>query len=444
MITSATETPESKSSALRLTLWILAGLIAGLIVGEFLFRHYDGEVPASYLNAFKFIGTTFFMNLLKMVLVPLVATSVIVGVSSIGDPSKLGRIGFATLLYYFSTMAMAVGLGLLLVTTIRPGQNMDQAFRDGAQADFESSQSTQKERVASASGSGLWSAVENIAKQMIPTNPIGAAADGQLLPVITSSLLLGIALTVLGAAGRPVLSFCESLFAAVMLLVEWILLLAPVGVFALMAWSVARIGLQSLTGPLFYYVVTVLAGLAIHGLVVLPLVLFVFGRTQPYRFLLQMRAAFFTALGTDSSTATLPVTIDAAESMGGCSRRSARFVLPLGATINMDGTALYEAVAVVFLFQCYGIPLGPTELGIIMVTATLAAMGAAGIPSAGLFTMVIVVESVNSALGGDKQLPIAAIGLILGIDRLLDMWRTVVNVWGDAVGAKIITRIAPD
>ena len=438
-----TQPNSSHDGTMRLTIWIVIGLVTGAVFGEFLYRYYNASTPVEYLRALEFIGNTCFMNLLKMVLVPLVATSVIVGVSSIGDPSKLGKIGAATLVYYFSTMVMAVVLGIILVTSIQPGKDIDPAFREREQAEFEQRESRQRERVESAKGAGLWVAVQNIANQMIPTNPIGAAANGQLLPVITSSLLLGIVLTMIGDAGRPVLEFAESLFVAVMQLVSWILWLAPLGVFALMAWSVARIGLASLGGPLFYYVLTVLGGLAIHGFVVLPLVLFLFGRTRPYTYLAQMRAPLFTALGTDSSTATLPVTIESAETTGGCSQRAARFVLPLGATINMDGTALYEAVAVVFLFQCYGIPLGTVELAIIVITATLAAVGAAGIPSAGLFTMVIVVETVNGSLGYEA-LPLAAVGLILGIDRLLDMCRTVVNVWGDAVGAKIISRIAPD
>ena len=160
----------------------------------------------------------------------------------------------------------------------------------------------------------------------------------------------------------------------------------------------------------------------------------------------QMKRALMTAVGTDSSSATLPVTIDAAEGEGGCSKRAANFVLPLGATINMDGTALYEAVAVVFLFQLFGIQLEFGQLVIVVITATLAAIGAAGIPSAGLVTMVIVISAVNMNLTGspDGPLPVAAIGIIIGVDRILDMCRTAVNVWGDAVGAKIITRIAPD
>jgi Na+/H+-dicarboxylate symporter len=212
----------------------------------------------------------------------------------------------------------------------------------------------------------------------------------------------------------------------------------------LVAWTVGKIGLAALLGPLAKYIFTVLIGLAIHGFVVLPLILWLFARTHPFRYLWQMRRPMFTAFGTDSSSATLPVTIDSAINEGGCSRRSANFVLPLGATVNMDGTALYEAVAVVFLFQLYGIDLSMTELAVVVATATLAAIGAAGIPSAGVVTMVIVITAVNASLGGENRLPLEAIGIILGVDRIVDMCRTMVNVWGDAVGAKIITRIAPD
>jgi solute carrier family 1 (neuronal/epithelial high affinity glutamate transporter), member 1 len=343
---------------------------------------------------------------------------------------------------------------VVLVTAIQPGDpNRDggglgaQIIAEGEQA-FAEEGREKREHVQAAGRGGLMGAFRNIVQQLIPDNPVGAAAAGQLLPVIAFSLILGIVLTVIGERGRPLVAVFEAMFIAIMKLVEWILWLAPVGVAALVAWTVARIGLGRLTGPLSMYVATVLIGLAIHGLLVLPAILFVFCRVNPYRFMHQMRTALMTAFGTDSSSATLPVTIETAEQFAGVSKRSARFVLPLGATINMDGTALYEAVAVVFLFQAYGIPLGPTELAIIVVTATLAAVGAAGIPSAGLVTMVIVVEAVNSSLSGlgdeVRLLPLAAVGIILGIDRILDMCRTTVNVWGDAVGARIITRIAPD
>ena len=426
-----------------LTFLILVGLVAGAIVGQILFDRHEGQVPTKIVSGFEFVGQTFFMSLLKMVLVPLVATSVIVGVSSIGDSGQLGWVGVATLVYYFSTMLIAVLLGLVLVTSISPGKGIDEAFRDQQVERFENSASTTGERVKKASGTGLLGAFQNIVTQLVPKNPLGSAVKGEILPVISFSLMFGIALTMLGEAGKPLLLVVNSAFAGIMQLVEWILWLAPIGVFALMVWTVARIGLTSLGGPLLLYIVTVLSGLAIHGLIVLPVVLMIFGKANPASYAWQMREALMTAYATDSSSATLPVTMEAAEKQGGCSRRATRFVLPLGATINMDGTALYEAVAVVFLFQCFGIPLGLTELIIVAITATLAAVGAAGIPSAGLVTMVIVVEAVNNSLGG-TPLTLSAVGIILGIDRLLDMFRTVVNVWGDAVGAKIISRIAPD
>jgi Na+/H+-dicarboxylate symporter len=226
------------------------------------------------------------------------------------------------------------------------------------------------------------------------------------------------------------------------LVIIWV---TPVGVFLLMTYTVGKIGLAALIGPLSKYIFVVLLGLAIHGIIVLPTILFLFTRRNPFDFMWRMRKALMTAFGTDSSSATLPVTLETAEHEGGCSKRAANFVLPLGSTVNMDGTALYEAVAVVFLFQLYGIELGFAELLVVVITATLAAVGAAGVPSAGLIMMVIVIKAVNTSLGDEtRELPLEAIGVIIGVDRIVDMCRTTVNVWGDAVGAKIMTRIAPD
>ncbi len=429
-----------------LTVGIIAGLVFGAAFGETLYRVYEADVPGGTLEALHFVGTTLFVGLLKMILVPLVASSVIVGVASIGNPSDLGRIGAGAVAYYFVTMVIAVVLGVVLVTAIQPGEGFDAAFRDQQVSEFNASTGTVQQRVQEAQTQGLWTAFQNLTRQVLPANPIGDAANGRLLPVISFSLILGVVLTTIGARGRPIIEFFDALFTAIMQLVGWILWLAPLGVLCLVAWTVARIGTASLLGPLGKYMITVIIALAMHALIVLPLILWLVGRTNPYRFMHQMREALMTAFGTASSSATLPVTLECAEELGGVSKRSAGFVLPLGATINMDGTALYEAVAVVFLFQCFGIDLGGTELAIIVITATLAAVGAAGIPSAGLVTMVIVVEAVNDSLGrvGDDRLPLAAVGIILGVDRILDMCRTCVNVWGDSVGAKIISRIAPD
>jgi len=440
-----------------LTIAILAGLVLGVVLGEALYQTYNGEVPAGVLESLLFVGDTIFIGLLKMILIPLIAASVIVGVASI-DPAQLGRVGGLTVLYYVGTMALAVTLGLVLVSAIQPGDPKGtgeglgpQILAQGEQA-YSAEEETTRQRIEKQAKAGergvlgaLWASARNITSQIIPSNPIGAAANGEILPVIAFSILFGVALAIIGEPGLPVLRLFRGVFTAVMHMVEWILWLAPVGVFCLIAWAVARIGSAALLGPLGTYMMTVLVGLLLHAVVVLPVILWLFARVNPFRFMHQMRSALMTALGTVSSSATLPVTMDAAETEGAVSQRSSRFVLPLGATINMDGTALYEAIAVVFLFQAYGIDLSMTQLVIVMITATLAAIGAAGIPSAGLVTMVIVVEAVNNSLGATASvLPIAAVGLILGVDRILDACRTTVNVWGDSVGAKIISRFVPD
>ncbi len=433
-----------------LTFLILGGMVLGAIVGHFLhdpnFRITMSDSQHAYptaVTAFYFVGNTIFLGLLKMIVIPLIATSVLVGVTSIGDFRHLGRIGVMTLTYFVSTMFLAAVLGLILVTTIRPGERIPQEDVAAATEVFEADAST-KQNIA-AGPRGLVGALENLVKQIIPSNIIGAAAEGQALPVIFFSILLAIALTTLGERGRHLIDVINVAYDAIMILVHWIIWLTPIGVFALLAWTVARIGLGVFSEAIGTYMFTVLLGLGIHGLVVLPLACWIFARCNPFRFMHHMRQAMLTALGTDSSSATLPVTIECATEVAGVSKRSAGFVLPLGSTINMDGTALYEAVAVIFLMQAYmpNIEITLTTLALVAITATLAAIGAAGIPSAGLVTMVIVIDAVNGtldAIPGVPALPVAAIGLIVGVDRILDMFRTCVNVWGDAVGARIVDR----
>jgi len=433
----------------RLTLLILAGLIAGTLWGQY--GLFDPADPISNDHWTKHAGDLVLIRPLTLLIVPLVFVSVISGVTSVGNPQRLGVIGGATIFYYVSTMLLAVTLGAILVTLIRPGDlppettailtgeaETQYAASDAVARNISAAQETGKDNLG-----GAWL---NIIEQIIPTNIIREAADGRPLGIIVSAILFGLAIAVGGKATEPLRIFFDAAFAALMRLVGWVIWLTPIGVTLLMAWTVGRIGLGELLGPLAMYISTVTIGLALHAFVLLPLILFIFTGTNPLRFLWAMRRALLTAFGTDSSSATLPVTIESATTEGRCSRRASNFVLPLGATINMDGTALYEAVAVVFLFQVYGIALGMTELVIVVITATLAAIGAAGIPSAGLVTMVIVIAAVNTSLGGRgiDELPIVAIGIIIGVDRMLDMCRTVVNVWGDAVGARIISRIAPD
>ncbi|MCL4198763.1 MAG: dicarboxylate/amino acid:cation symporter [Phycisphaerales bacterium] len=429
---------------------IFIGLIAGVIVGWLLYRHYgslnlDSKELAARVQWLFDAGDLILIRPLKMLIIPLVFTSVVVGITSIGDPSRLGLIGSSTLVYYFATMLLAAVLGVTLVTAFQPGEGVSQKvnLQEVEQRYAESDDSPRK--VIEGSPRDLGSVWMNILRQMIPDNVLSAAVNVQPLPVITFSILFGLALGFLGESVKPATEFFEALFRAVMQLVGWVLWLTPIGVFLLVSWTIARLGGEAVAA-VGKYMLIVFVGLVIHGFLTLPVVLLLFGKINPYRFMWRMRPALVTAFGTDSSSATLPVTIRTAENEGECSKKASGFVLPLGSTINMDGTALYEAVAVIFLFQVYGIELGFEAVAVVALTATLAAVGAAGIPSAGLVTMVIVIEAVNTTLAGTSHpaLPLAAVGLIFGVDRILDMCRTTINVWGDAVGAKIITRIAPD
>jgi Na+/H+-dicarboxylate symporter len=421
-----------------LTILILLGLVAGALVGEYVLHDPTGA-NIDQLQWLKEVGNIVLIRPLKVLIIPLILFSVISGITRIGDPAKLGIVGIATLVYYLATMFTAVTLGACLVTWIAPGVLPS----DVQLTLIETSQATAAIEHAPRALSSAWL---NILYQIVPVNIFQDMVNGQPLGIIAFAIAFGLAITAGGDKTKAARDICNACFEGLMILVRWVIWLTPIGVFFLVAWTVGKIGFASIKGPLGWYMATVLIGLAVHGFVILPLVLYVFSGKNPYQFMWQMKRALMTAIGTDSSSATLPVTIDAAENEGECSKRAANFVLPLGATVNMDGTALYEAVAVVFLFQLFGIDLDISQLAVVVITATLAAIGAAGIPSAGLVTMVIVITAVNMNLTGsaDGPLPIAAIGIIIGVDRILDMCRTAVNVWGDAVGAKIITRIAPD
>ncbi len=435
-----------------LTVLILAGLVLGVLVGQFVLYDPIPDHRIDDAHWTKQMGDLVLIRPLTLMIIPLILVSVVSGVTRIGDPSKLGVVGGATVTYYLATMFAAVILGAILVTTIRPGAGLPPdtvAALKAEGVERYAGSETVRAAAETAQSTTLGEAWLNILRQMVPSNIVEEMANTRALGVIVFAVLIGLAIAAGGERTRQAAAFFDAMFEAMMLLVRWIIWLTPIGVFMLAAWTVGKIGLGELLAPLGRYMLVVLVGLAIHGFITLPAVLYVFTRVNPYRFMWRMRRALMTAFGTDSSSATLPVTIDNAEREGECSRRASNFVLPLGATVNMDGTALYEAVAVVFLFQLYGVTLSLDELVIVVITATLAAIGAAGIPSAGLVTMVIVIAAVNGSLaatGGASapQLPIAAIGIILGVDRILDMCRTTINVWGDAVGAKIITRLAPD
>jgi len=393
-------------------LWaILAGALGGIFSGW-----YFGEAMLSV----EWLGTLF-LNALKMTIVPLIVAAIITGVTSMGDIRKLGRVGGLTILYYASTTALAVLIGLVIVNLIQPGSGIAELSN------------VVPEKVSEKVGMGF----TDIILSLVHTNLLAAAAENLLLPVIVFSLFFAAALTTIGEIGTPVIRFFDGLNEVMMKLVIWLMYLAPVGIFALIA---ARLGAAG-GGHAFWneitsvgwYFVAVILGLFIHALL-LFCILRLFSN-HGITYLKQMMRALLTAFGTASSSATLPITMECAIEAG-VDKRAVKFVLPLGATVNMDGTALYEAVAVMFIAQAYGYSMGVTEQIIIFITATLAAIGAAGIPQAGLVTMVIVLTAVN--------LPLEGIGMLLAVDWLLDRFRTTVNVWGDSTGAAIIERVIPD
>lgn len=448
-----------KKSDLVLTALIFVGLIAGVIVGQFfLFDEVATQQAISEtVGPWQEAGELLFFRPLQLMILPIVFVSVVAGVSSIGDPQKLGVLGLSTLAYYVSTMMLAIGLGLVLVSAIAPGKNLTEESRQALVSEANelpavvaqmSERYEQGNEDADAPDASIGTILLDLGKRLVPTNPFRAATQGNTLGVIFFSILLGLALVSVGEAGRPVIEVFNGLFDALIKLVQWIIWIAPLGVFLLVSAKIGSVGLGAIAGPIGGYMLVVVLGLLIHALVTLPGVLFLLVRINPFRYLWNLRKPLIFAFSTASSGATMPVTIEECQKSGDCSEQATNFVIPLGATVNMDGTALYQGVAVVFLFQLYGIDLGIGELLVILLTATFAAVGTAAVPSAGLITMAIVIVAVNTSLVGlgreDAVLPLSAIGVILGIDRVLDMCRTSVNVWGDAIGARIMTRLAPD
>jgi Na+/H+-dicarboxylate symporter len=364
-----------------------------------------------------------------MIVIPLVVASLILGTASLGDIRKLGRIGGKTILYYMTTTAIAVSIGLLLSNIVQPGSRIDPATRDSLVAEYSG------EAAARVSLAADKPSVRETIVAMVPTNPISAAANGELLPLIIFSIIFGAAVSIIGQDRKDsILTFFNAINDAVMVMIDWIMKLAPYAVFVLVGGVVARFGLDLLRSLLIYSGVVV-GGLLLHALITFPIMLKFLAKMNPLDFLRKIVEVPIVAFSTSSSSATLPVTMETAQENLGVSKEVSSFVLPLGATINMDGTALYQAVAVMFIAQIYGAAMGPAEQLTIVLTATLASIGAAGVPSAGIITLILVLQSVG--LGSQAQ---AGIALILGVDRILDMLRTAVNVTGDLTAATVIAR----
>ncbi|MBK9160372.1 MAG: dicarboxylate/amino acid:cation symporter [Nitrosomonadales bacterium] len=403
---------------IALVLAVIAGTLAGTDAGLFGVRFYA---------VFDFIGTLF-LNALKMLIVPLVVSSIIVGVAGIGSGGAFGRLGLKTLTYYMVTSLFAILVGLVIVNMVAPGMT------DGVPAkDMVSMSGNVDEVVARVEGKGTGDLV-GIFLRMVPANVVAAAAEGQMLGLIFFSLLFGFFMTRVETAHAETLyKFWQGVFQVMMKITDWVMLFAPIGVFGLVAKVVASTGYAAFV-PLAWFFASVIAGLAVHFMIVLPLLLFFVGRVDPRRHFRAMAPALLTAFSTSSSAATLPLTMECVEKKAGVSNQTSSFVLPLGATVNMDGTALYECVAAIFIAQAYGIELGFVQQFTIVLMALVTSIGVAAIPSASLVAIAIILSAVG--------LPVEAIGLILAVDRVLDMCRTSVNVFSDSCGAVIIARLS--
>jgi Na+/H+-dicarboxylate symporter len=405
----------------RLSLYIGAAIVLAVVL----------SLAAPHV-AMKFhVGGEIFLRLLKMMVVPLVVTSVMSGINQLGDVRKLGRPGATAIGYYLSTTMLAVCVGLVMVNLIQPGVG---AFDAESLSSLKST-----ERAAQAGDASVGTIVENLVLMLVTDNLFSAAVEANLLPLIVFSIIFAAMLTTLGSRVSGLKDMIDQSAHALLHFVQLLMKLAPIGVFCLVT---ARFGKAHASGhfldelsQMAWYMLAVVLGLAVHSLVTLSLILWVTTKRNPYRFIQQMSPALLMAFSTASSSGTLPVTLETAQDRAGVSPRATDLVLPIGATINMDGTALYEAVAAIFIAQAIGVDLGFGAQVTVALTATLAAIGAAGIPEAGLVTMLIVLNAVG--------LPTEYIGLILSVDWLLDRFRTTVNVLGDAMGAAVVERALP-
>jgi Na+/H+-dicarboxylate symporter len=393
---------------LKLHWQILIALVIAVIYGLFL---------TDYVSYVGWMGDLFLRGL-RMIIVPLILTSIISGVANIGDAHNLGRLGLKTFAYYITTSFFAIITGLVLVNIIQPGVGADLGLK------------SEVPELAATSGD-----LGDIIMRMVPTNIFDALASADMLAIIFFSILIGYFITRVNEKHKIMFTdFFNGGFEVMMKLTHFIIKFTPLGILGIVAGVVAEQAdnLMSLIGSLGLYMSAVLLGLIIHAFITLPFIIKFVAKVNPRFHARAMSAPLLTAFSTSSSSATLPLTLDAVENNSGVSNKVTSFVLPLGATVNMDGTALYECVAAMFIAQAYGIELGFLLQMVVVMTALLASIGAAGIPMAGL----VMISVILSAVG----LPLEGIGLILAVDRILDMCRTTVNVWSDSCGAVTIAK----
>lgn len=403
----------SSGKGLSLSAKILIGMVAGFIFGWLLsFWAEVGWVQTYVLDGILDITGQIFISALKMLVVPLVFVSLVCGASALSDPSQLGRVGGKALLLYLTTTGIAVTLALFTAKVFQPGVGANPLV-------------TMEREIPEAPP------LSQVLIDIVPTNPVQAMADGNMLPIIVFSILFGIAITLSGEAGQRMNRFFNDANEVVMKLVTIVMKIAPYGVFALIAILAATTGWDTFKG-VGKYVILVLAVLVIHALLVYPTLLAVLGRLNPKTFLLKMRPAMLFAFTTASSNATIPVTLEVVRKRLGAHNSISSFTVPLGATINMDGTAIMQGIATGFIAQYYGIELSITQYLVVVMMVIMASIGAAGVPSVGLILLAGVLAQVN--------LPAEGIALILGVDRLLDMTRTAVNVTGDAMVTTLVAK----
>ena len=400
---------------------LLLAVVAGVLSGK-----DAGLLGITFYQLYDFVGTLF-LNALKMLIVPLIVSSIVVGMMGIGSGETLGRLGGKTLAYYATTSLLAILTGLIIVNLTSPG------IIDGVPAKdvigLNELPAHISEKVEGKSGSDIVA----VFLRMVPTNIVAAAAEGKMLGLIFFSLLFGYFLTRIDEPqGTTLKNFWQAVLDVMMEMTDWVMKFAPLGVFALVAKVMATSGLEAFK-PLMIFFFTVLLALAIHFIFTMSVILKYIAKVKPKRHFKAMSPALLTAFSTSSSSATLPLTMDCVEQRAGVSNKVSSFTLPLGATVNMDGTALYECVAAMFIAQAYGLELSFTTQFMIVVVALVTSLGVAGIPSASLVAISIILTTIG--------LPMEAVGLILAVDRVLDMCRTAVNVFSDSVAAVVIARL---
>ncbi len=402
----------------KMNIKIIIGIILGVILG---FLANESSNPQFILGFWQELVVwvqpigIIFIRLLKMIIMPLVFASIVMGVVNLDDIKQLGRLGSRTGVYFVGSTAIAGVVGLVVAMLFLPKEN---PLLVGSS-------------IATAGLTSEPAPLKTLIIEIVPSNIVTVMSEGLVLPVIFFALFLGVALMSIGQRGKALIAVIESLNDAVLKMVDWIMKMTPYGVFSLVAVVVAETGLSGLNN-LIKYIGVVLLGLTIHLVVVLPILLIVFAKKAPLQFFKDMSSALSVAFSTASSMATLPVTLQCLKRNVKVSERISTFVCPIGATVNMDGTALFQVVATVFIANLYGVDLGLSQMVVIIITTVFASIGAAAVPSAGLVTLAIILNSIG--------LPLDAIGLILAVDRFLDMYRTMINVATDAVGAAIVDR----